>query len=79
MRHQREETDASMRTNALGRSVKHGPDLDSADTAMRLVRFLRMSPEFWMGLQSDYEMALACDQLTEELKSIRPFRPALVA
>jgi addiction module HigA family antidote len=51
----------------------------SADTAMRLARFFNMSPEFWMGLQADYEMALARDQLAEELKSIRPFRPALAA
>ena len=51
----------------------------SADTAMRLARFFNMSPEFWMGLQADYEMALARDHLAEELKSIRPFRPALAA
>jgi addiction module HigA family antidote len=51
----------------------------SADTAMRLARFFNMSPEFWMGLQADYEMALVRNQLAEELKSIRPFRPALAA
>jgi hypothetical protein len=32
-----------------------------------------------MGLQADYEMALARDLLAEELKSIRPFKPALAA
>jgi len=32
-----------------------------------------------MGLQADYEMALVRNQLAEELKSIRPFRPALAA
>ena len=51
----------------------------SADTAMRLARFFNMSPEFWMGLQADYEMALVRNQLAEELKSIRPFKPALAA
>lgn len=49
----------------------------SADTAMRLARFFNMSPEFWMGLQADYEMALTRDQLVEELKTIRPFKAAL--
>jgi addiction module HigA family antidote len=49
----------------------------SADTAMRLARFFNMSPEFWMGLQADYEMALAREQLAEELKTIRPFKAAL--
>ena len=51
----------------------------SADTAMRLARFFNMSPKFWMGLQADYEMALARDQLVEELKTIRPFKAALAA
>ena len=51
----------------------------SADTAMRLARFFNMSPEFWMGLQADYEMAIARDQLAEELKSIRPFKAVLAA
>ncbi len=51
----------------------------SVDTAMRLSRFFNMSPEFWMGLQADYEMAIARDQLAEELKSIRPFKPAIEA
>jgi addiction module HigA family antidote len=49
----------------------------SADAAMRLARFFNMSPEFWRGLQADYEMALARDQLVEELKTIRPFKAAL--
>jgi len=49
----------------------------SADTAMRRARFFKMSPGFWMGLQADYEMALARNQLAKELKSIWPFRPAL--
>jgi len=48
----------------------------SADTAMRLARFFNMSPEFWMGLQADYEMAVAREQLAEELKTIRPFKTA---
>ena len=51
----------------------------SADTAMRLARFFNMSPEFWMGLQADYEMALARHELAQELKSIRPVKPALAA
>lgn len=28
----------------------------SADIAMRLGRFFEMSPEFWMGLQNDYDL-----------------------
>ena len=29
----------------------------TADTALRLARFFDMSPEFWLGLQMDYDLA----------------------
>lgn len=41
----------------------------SADTALRLARFFGMSPQFWMGLQSDYDLDVAADTLGERLKS----------
>jgi addiction module HigA family antidote len=44
----------------------------TADTAMRLARYLGTSAEFWMGLQSDYEMALARGVLADELAAIKP-------
>ena len=28
----------------------------TADTALRLARFFGMSPEFWLGLQMDYDL-----------------------
>ena len=28
----------------------------TADTALRLARFFAMSPEFWLGLQMDYDL-----------------------
>lgn len=31
----------------------------TADTALRLARYLGTSAEFWLGLQSDYDMKLA--------------------
>ena len=31
----------------------------SADTALRLARYLGTSAEFWMGLQSDYNLRVA--------------------
>ena len=34
----------------------------SADTALRLARHFGTSPEFWLGLQADYELDLAKDQ-----------------
>jgi len=35
----------------------------TADTALRLARFFGTSPQFWMGLQSDYDLDIAADDL----------------
>ena len=48
----------------------------SADTALRLARYIGMSVEFWTGIQSHYEiekakMALA-DRLEKEVKIREP-------
>ena len=40
----------------------------TADTAMRLGRFFGMSPEFWMGLQADFDMARARDALAADFR-----------
>ena len=39
----------------------------TADTALRLARYFDMSPQFWMGLQMDYELDLAEDTLADRL------------
>ena len=40
----------------------------TADTALRLARFFGNSPEFWLGLQSQYDLDVAADTLGERLK-----------
>ena len=35
----------------------------TADTALRLSRYFGMSPQFWLGLQMDYELDVAEDSL----------------
>ena len=40
----------------------------TADTALRLARYFRMSPQFWLGLQMDYELDIAEDALNERIK-----------
>jgi addiction module HigA family antidote len=37
----------------------------TADTALRLARFFDMSPQFWLGLQMDYNLDVAEDGLVE--------------
>lgn len=39
----------------------------TADTALRLGRYFDMSPEFWLGLQMDYELDLEEDRLGTRL------------
>ena len=47
----------------------------TADTALRLARYFGTSAEFWMGLQSDHEMAVARTALFDALASITPRQP----
>ena len=45
----------------------------TADTAMRLARFFKMTPEYWMGLQADYDLDVARDELEERINfEVRP-------
>jgi addiction module HigA family antidote len=44
----------------------------TADTALRLARYFRMSEGFFLGLQSDYELMERKRQLGDRLKSIKP-------
>jgi addiction module HigA family antidote len=47
----------------------------TADTALRLARYFNNSPQFWMGLQTEYDLDIATDQLGKRLKTeVRPMR-----
>lgn len=43
----------------------------TVDTALRLAKYFDTTAEFWMGLQIDYDMAVARDSMRETLKHIR--------
>lgn len=40
----------------------------SADTALRLARYFGTSPQFWLGLQADYDLDVAMDMLGDRLE-----------
>ncbi len=40
----------------------------TADTALRLARFFGTSPQFWLGLQNDYDLDVAVDTLGDRLQ-----------
>ena len=49
----------------------------TADTALRLGRYFRMSPQFWLGLQMDYELDTAEGAIDERIKEeIKPMSAA---
>ncbi len=45
----------------------------SADTALRLSRYFGTTPQFWLGLQMEYDLDLAADALHTRLeREVRP-------
>lgn len=42
----------------------------TADTALRLGRYFRMTPEFWMNLQSSYDLESARDEVETEIRKV---------
>jgi len=39
----------------------------TAETALRLARYFDTTPQFWLGLQADYDLDVAADELGERL------------
>ena len=50
----------------------------SPDTALRLAKYFNMSPQFWLGLQMDYDLDIAQDILAEKIqKEVNEYRKAV--
>ncbi len=47
--------------------IVHGKRSITADTALRLGRFFGMSPQFWLNLQTRYDLEVAEDLLEDRL------------
>lgn len=56
-------------TNRITQIIK-GQRAITADTAVRLSKWLGTSPNFWLNLQQSYELRLAEQQLVHEVKNI---------
>jgi len=39
----------------------------TANTALRLGKYFKMSPQFWINLQSHYDLEVAIDKLADQL------------
>jgi addiction module HigA family antidote len=46
------------------------------ETAVRLARFFGTTPEFWMNLQTSYELPLAAKRAKREVQKIKPLELA---
>ena len=44
----------------------------TADTALRLSRFFGNSAQFWLGLQTDYDLDVAGDELSDQIENEVP-------
>ncbi len=47
--------------------IVHGKRRITADTALRLTHYFKMSPQFWLGLQMDYDLDVEEDRLADRL------------
>ncbi len=46
----------------------------TADTALRLAKFFGTSPDVWLGLQKDYELDVAKDEMGDRIeREVRPY------
>ena len=49
--------------------IVHGKRAITADTALRLARFFGTSEQFWMALQSRYDVEIERDRLGKRLET----------
>ena len=57
--------------------IVHGKRAISVDTALRLGRYFKMSPKFWLNLQAHYDLEVQSDKLKDKLDSeVRVFSKA---
>ena len=56
--------------------IVHGKRGITADTALRLAKYFGTSAEFWINLQSHYELDRAEDLAEEQIAAITPLQAA---
>ena len=58
-------------------AIVHGERSISAETALLFSRFFGNSAEFWMGLQSQYDLETAEDRLCHKLSEVVVHSPGI--
>jgi len=52
--------------------IVHGKRNITADTALRLGKFFKISPEFWINLQTHYDLSVCMKSANDEYEKILP-------
>ncbi|WCA43850.1 HigA family addiction module antitoxin [Actinomyces oris] len=56
--------------------IVHGQRAVTADTALRLGKYFGVSAQFWLNLQTQYDLDVAEDRLSMQIDAITPLRVA---
>lgn len=56
--------------------IVHGKRAITADTALRLSRYFGTTAQFWLNLQTAYDLDLAEERISEQLTGISPIHAA---
>lgn len=56
--------------------IVHGKRAITADTALRLGRYFGIDPQFWLNLQTHYELELTQERVSEQIAAITPLEAA---
>ncbi len=58
--------------------IIHGDRSITADTSLRLSKYFNISPEFWLNLQSHYELEIQAEEMADILKKqVKIFQPSV--
>ncbi|WP_300345628.1 HigA family addiction module antitoxin [Nesterenkonia sp.] len=52
--------------------IVHGKRAITADTALRLGRYFGVDPQFWLNLQTRYDLEVAEDRVSDQIEAITP-------
>lgn len=56
--------------------IVHGKRGITADTALRLAKYFGTSAQFWLNLQTHYDLDRAEDRALDQIDAIQPLRTA---
>ena len=53
-------------------AIVHGKRAITADTALRLGTYFKMEPQFWLNLQTNYDLAVAEGGVWQKIRKLIP-------